>query len=99
MLTNSKRRVILIAMMVTVFLAAMDNTIVSTATPTIVSDLRGIKLINWVFAIYMLTTAVTTPIYGKLSDLFGRKRIFLFGVIVFLIGSALSGTAQSMNQL
>nr|WP_311315852.1 MFS transporter [Neobacillus sp. MER 74] len=64
-----------------------------------VSDLSGLKLISWVFAIYTLTTSVTTPIYGNLADLFGRKKVFIFGVILFVVGSMLSGAAQTMNQL
>lgn len=96
---QTNRLNVTIAMMVATFLAAIEVTIVSTAMPRIVSDLGGIKLISWVFAIYLLTTAVTTPIYGKLSDLFGRKIIFTIGTVLFLIGSMLSGLSQSMEQL
>ncbi|MCM3728508.1 MFS transporter [Neobacillus cucumis] len=78
---------------------AIDVTVVSTAMPRIVSDLSGLKLISWVFAIYTLTTSVTTPIYGKLADLFGRKKIFITGVILFVAGSMLSGAAHTMTQL
>src|SRR4051794_26360888 len=88
-----------IAMLVAILLVAIDVTVVSTAMPQIVSDLSGLKLISWVFAIYTLTTSVTTPIYGKLADLFGRKKVFIFGVILFVVGSMLSGAAQTMNQL
>ena len=84
---------------VATFLTAIEGTIVSTAMPTIVSDLKGIELMNWVFAIYLLTSAVTVPIFGKLSDLYGRKFIFMIGTIIFLIGSALCGLAQTMEQL
>lgn len=86
-------------MLVATFLVAIDVTVVSTAMPKIVSDLSGLKLISWVFAIYTLTTSVTTPIYGKLADLFGRKVIFIIGVILFVAGSMLSGAAHSMTQL
>ncbi|MCI1694553.1 MDR family MFS transporter [Aneurinibacillus aneurinilyticus] len=96
---KTNRRNVTIAMLVATFLAAIEVTIVSTAMPRIVSDLGGLKLISWVFAIYLLTTSVTTPIYGKLADLFGRKVIFTFGTAVFLLGSALCGLAQSMEQL
>ncbi|WP_047150399.1 MDR family MFS transporter [Aneurinibacillus tyrosinisolvens] len=96
---KTNRRIVTIAMMVATFLAAIEVTIVSTAMPRIVSDLGGIKLISWVFAIYLLTSTVTTPIYGKLADLFGRKIIFTIGTIIFLIGSMLCGMAQSMDQL
>lgn len=95
--TNVK--IVTIAMFVATFLTAIEGTIVSTAMPIIVSDLQGIELMNWVFAIYLLTSAVTVPIFGKLSDLFGRKIIFNIGTIVFLIGSALCGFSQTMEQL
>lgn len=88
-----------IAIMVSILLVAIDATIVTTAMPQIVKQLSGLKLISWVFAIYLLTTSVTTPIYGKLADLFGRKAIFIFGIGLFVIGSMLSGAAQSMVQL
>jgi len=97
--TKTSRKNVTIAMLVAIFLIAIDGTVVSTAMPTIVSDLGGIKLISWIFAAYLLTQAVTTPIYGKLSDLFGRKVIFNVGVVLFVMGSVLSGFAQSMDQL
>src|SRR5690349_9461103 len=80
-------------------LASLDQTIVSTAMPRVVAELKGFDEYTWVSTAYLLTSTVMVPIYGKLSDLFGRKPIFLFGVVVFLIGSALSGASQSMNQL
>ncbi len=80
-------------------LASLDQTIVSTAMPRVIADLQGFDRYTWVSTAYLLTSTVMVPIYGKLSDLFGRKPIFLFGVVVFLIGSALSGASQSMNQL
>jgi EmrB/QacA subfamily drug resistance transporter len=80
-------------------LASLDQTIVSTAMPRVIADLHGFDRYTWVSTAYLLTSTVMVPIYGKLSDLFGRKPIFLFGVVVFLIGSALSGASQSMNQL
>ena len=67
--------------------------------PRVIADLHGFDRYTWVSTAYLLTSTVMVPIYGKLSDLFGRKPIFLFGVVVFLIGSALSGASQSMNQL
>lgn len=88
-----------VAMMVAILLVAIDVTVVSTAMPRIVGDLSGIQLMSWVFAIYTLTTSVTTPIYGKLADLFGRKIIFSIGVILFLLGSMLSGASHTMMQL
>ncbi len=96
---TTNRRNVTIAVMVATFLTAMDSTVVSTAMPTIVSDLGGLKIFSWVFAVYLLTTAVTTPIWGKLSDLFGRKRIFVIGTILFLLGSMFSGMSQTMDQL
>jgi EmrB/QacA subfamily drug resistance transporter len=96
---QTNRKMVSIAMMVAVFLVAIDVTVVSTAMPHVVSELQGISLYSWVFAIYTLTTSVTTPIYGKLADLFGRKVIFNIGVILFVLGSVLSGLSQSMQQL
>jgi len=97
--TTTNRKMVTVAMLVAILLVAIDVTVVSTAMPRIVSDLSGLKLISWVFAIYTLTTSVTTPIYGKLADLFGRKKIFMTGVILFVAGSMLSGAAQTMTQL
>src|SRR4051794_40028059 len=85
--------------MTTLLLAALDQTIVATALPRIVSDLGGITQYSWVFTAYMLTSTVTVPLYGKLGDVYGRKKLFLFSIVVFLIGSALCGAAQSMTQL
>src|SRR5207302_237906 len=86
-------------LMVTLLLAALDQTIVATALPKIVSDLGGITQYSWVFTAYMLTSTVTVPLYGKLGDVYGRKNLFLFAIVVFLIGSALCGLATSMTQL
>lgn len=96
---TTNRKMVTIAMLVAILLVAIDVTVVSTAMPQIVSDLSGLALISWVFAIYTLTTSVTTPIYGKLADLFGRKKVFIIGVILFVVGSMLSGAAQTMTQL
>src|SRR5437764_6417207 len=85
--------------MVTLLLAALDQTIVATALPRIVGDLGGITQYSWVFTAYMLTSTVTVPLYGKLGDVYGRKNLFLFAIVVFLVGSALCGVAQSMTQL
>src|SRR5438876_1839411 len=80
-------------------LASLDQTIVSTAMPRVIAELHGFDRYTWVSTAYLLTSTVMVPIYGKLSDLVGRKPIFLFGVVVFLMGSALSGASQSMNEL
>ena len=86
-------------LMVTLLLAALDQTIVATALPRVVSDLGGITQYAWVFTAYMLTSTVTVPLYGKLGDVYGRKYLFLFAIVVFLVGSALCGLAQGMTQL
>jgi MFS family permease len=96
---TTNRKMVTIAMAVAILLTAIDVTVVSTAMPRIVGDLSGLSLSGWVFAIYTLTTYVTTPIFGKLSDMFGRKSVFSFGVILFVLGSMLSGAAQSMTEL
>jgi EmrB/QacA subfamily drug resistance transporter len=83
-------------LMLSMFLVALDGTVVSTAMPSIAADLKGFNLYAWVPAIYLLTTAVTTPIYGKLSDLFGRKPILYVGIGLFLLGSITSGMAPNM---
>ncbi|MDB5179256.1 MAG: putative drug transport protein, partial [Patescibacteria group bacterium] len=90
---------ILISVMVGMFLAALDQTIVGTAMPKIVGDLKGLSEITWVVSAYMLAQAVSVPITSKLSDIFGRRTMFFFNVIVFLIGSVMSGAAPSMAWL
>ena len=96
---DSKKRSIVIAVMVAMFLGAVEGTVVTTAVPTIVKELNGFELISWVFSLYLLTSAISTPIYGKLSDLYGRKNVLSVGIIIFLIGSSLCGISQSMYQL
>ncbi|GAA1777269.1 hypothetical protein GCM10009834_40220 [Streptomonospora arabica] len=85
--------------MLTMLLGALDQTIVSTALPTIVGELNGLEHLSWVVTAYMLAATVGMPIYGKAGDLFGRKVVFQFAIIVFLLGSVLCGMAQDMNQL
>lgn len=96
---QTKRPLVLASVMLAMFMGAIEATIVSTAMPAIVGDLGGFSLYSWVFSSYLLMNAVTVLIYGKLSDLFGRKPILTFGIIVFLIGSILSGFAESMTML
>ncbi|MBP1992765.1 MDR family MFS transporter [Paenibacillus eucommiae] len=96
---QTNRLYVTIGIFVVTLLAAIEGTIVNTAIPTIVSQLGGIKSISWVISIYLLTAAVTTPIYGKLADLYGRKNILSVGIILFLIGAVLAGSAQTMGQL
>lgn len=98
-MTKNAKIVVTIALMLGMFLAALDTTIVGTAMPSIVGKLGGITLYSWVFSIYLLTSTTTVPIYGKLADLYGRKPIFLVGSALFLLGSAASGASQSMIQL
>ena len=83
-------RLILAALMMTMLLAALDQTIVSTALPTITSDLGGLSELSWVVTAYLLASTATTPIWGKLSDLYGRKPMLQSSVVIFLVGSALS---------
>ncbi|MFE0099102.1 MDR family MFS transporter [Streptomyces sp. NPDC059009] len=92
-------RLTLLGVMLAMLLAMLDNAIVGTSMPTIVGDLGGLAHISWVVTAYTLATAASTPVWGKFGDLFGRKRIFLASVVVFLLGSVLSGAAQSMGQL
>ena len=77
------------------FMAAMEATVVGTAMPTVIADLGGIALYGWVGASYLLASTVTVPLYGKLADLYGRKPVVLFGISVFLVGSVASGFATS----
>jgi EmrB/QacA subfamily drug resistance transporter len=92
-------RVVLLALMIAMLLAMLDNMIIGTAMPTIVGELGGLEHLSWVVTAYTLTTAASTPIWGKLGDLYGRKGIFLTAIVVFVLGSVLSGMAQDMGQL
>jgi EmrB/QacA subfamily drug resistance transporter len=87
------------ALMLGMFLAALDQTIVSTALPTIVGDLGGLDHLSWVVTSYLLASTVSTPIYGKLGDMYGRKPVFMAAILIFLAGSMLAGLSQSMDQL
>jgi EmrB/QacA subfamily drug resistance transporter len=99
MVKTTQRKMVTVAMLVSILLVAIDTTIVTTAMPHIVQQLSGLNLISWVFAIYLLSSSITTPIYGKLADLYGRKSIFIFGIVLFVVGSMVSGMAQTMHQL
>ena len=92
-------RLIFGALLLVLLLAALDQTIVSTALPTIVGDLGGLDHLSWVVTAYLLTATVSGPLYGKLGDLFGRKIVLQIAIVIFLIGSALCGLSQSMGQL
>lgn len=96
---ESNLKLVVVGLLLGILMSAMDNTIVASAMGTIVSDLGGLDKIVWVTSAYMVMVMAGTPIFGKLSDMYGRKRFFMFGLIVFLIGSALCGTAQSITQL
>jgi EmrB/QacA subfamily drug resistance transporter len=85
--------------MLGMLLAALDQTIVATALPTIVGDLGGLNHLSWVVTAYILASTISTPLYGKLGDLYGRKRLFQFAIVVFLVGSALCGVSQNMGEL
>src|SRR5487761_626561 len=91
-----RRRMVTAGCMLAIFMAAVEATIVATAMPTIVADLGGFRLFSWVFAAYLLTQAASTPLYGRLADLYGRKPVFVAGSAVFLIGSAAWGFARGM---
>jgi EmrB/QacA subfamily drug resistance transporter len=93
------RMEILGAILLTMFLSALDQTVVGTALPRIVTDLKGNELYVWVVTVYLLAATVTGPIYGKLSDLFGRRPMMMIGVSLFLAGSLLCGLSQEMWQL
>jgi EmrB/QacA subfamily drug resistance transporter len=96
---KNKRPFILAAIVLAMFMAAIEATIIATALPSIIGDLGGFALLSWVFSAYLLMQAVTIPVYGKLADLYGRKPVFIFGIIVFMIGSILCGFAQSIQML
>src|SRR5690625_1186299 len=93
------RTPVLIALILSMALIAMDTTIVATAVPQVVADLGGFSLVGWVFSIYMLAQTVTIPVYGKLADLYGRKPVLLFGISLFLLGSLLSALSWNMLAL
>src|SRR6266550_3921947 len=101
MLANISTRqkiLVMLAVMSGMLLAALDQTIVSTALPRIVADLHGLRDLSWVVTAYLLTSTIAVPIVGKLSDIFGRKKLFLIAILVFVAGSALSGLAQNMGE-
>jgi EmrB/QacA subfamily drug resistance transporter len=91
--------IVLPGLLLAILLAMLDNLIVSTALPRIVGDLGGVAHLSWVVTAYILASTVTTPFYGKLGDMYGRKKFFIAAIIIFLVGSALSGLSQSMAEL
>lgn len=96
---QSNIKLVVAGLLLGIFMAAIDNTIVATALSTIIRDLQGFDQVVWVTSIYMVAVMAGTPIFGKLSDMYGRKRFFIFGLVVFLIGSALCGMANNMTEL
>jgi len=96
---RADRRMVTVALMLAMAVTALEQLVVSTAMPSIIAELRGLDVYSWVTSAYLLTATVTTPIYGKLADLWGRKRVLLFGLGLFALGSMLSGMATSMTGL
>jgi EmrB/QacA subfamily drug resistance transporter len=98
---QARREVLIVlpGLLLALIIAMLDQLVVSTALPRIVGDLGGLNHLSWVVTAYVLASTVTTPLYGKLGDLYGRKRLLMTAIIIFLIGSALSGLSQSMDQL
>ncbi|HET9379763.1 MAG TPA: MDR family MFS transporter [Streptomyces sp.] len=98
-LSRRETLIVIAGLMVGLSLSALDGTIVATAMPTIVGDLGGLEHLSWVVTAYTLATAASTPLWGKIGDMYGRKGVFMSSIVLFLIGSALSGMAQDMGQL
>jgi EmrB/QacA subfamily drug resistance transporter len=96
---EARKRWVFAGIMLSIFLAAIESTVVATAMPTVVASLGGIRLYSWVFSGFLLTQTVTMPLWGRFSDLYGRRSVYLVGLAAFLAGSALSGAAQDMMQL
>src|SRR5687768_14372362 len=95
----ARRRAITAGLLLGMSLGALEATVVGTAMPTVVATLGGLAHYSWVFSAYLLTSTASVPIWGRLSDLYGRRRMYLLGILVFLIGSMLSGVSNSMMQL
>jgi EmrB/QacA subfamily drug resistance transporter len=98
-LSQRQIRLVFVGLMLGMLLAALDQTIVATALPTIVGDLGGLNHLSWVVTAYLLASTVSTPLWGKLGDLYGRKGFFQAAIVIFLVGSALSGLSQNLNEL
>src|SRR5512138_3587139 len=97
----SRKRILLVTagIMLSLFLASMESTVVATAMPTIVGQLGGLEHYSWVFSAFMLASTTTVPLYGKLSDIYGRRKLYIFAMALFLVGSVLCGLANSMTGL
>ncbi|HXG04925.1 MAG TPA: MFS transporter, partial [Candidatus Binatia bacterium] len=96
---DARRRRVVVGIMLSIFLAAMESTVVATAMPKVVGSLGGLDIYSWVFSGFLLTSTVTMPVWGRLSDLYGRRPTYLAGLGLFLAGSALAGAAGSMLEL
>src|SRR4051812_1882063 len=96
---GTQRLVVMLSVLLGILLAALDQTIVGPALPKIVADLQGFDRYSWVLTIYLLTSTISVPIVGKLSDMYGRKWFYMAGIGIFLAGSALAGLSADMNQL
>jgi EmrB/QacA subfamily drug resistance transporter len=99
MTDDRRRRLIVLGVMLSIFLGALESTVVSTAMPRVVASLGGLDMYSWVFSGFLLTSTVTMPLWGRLSDLLGRRRVFLAGLAIFLVGTTLSGLSRTMTEL
>src|SRR5687767_13036481 len=98
-MSSGRRTAVTLGVLMGMFLAALEATVVSTAMPTVIASLGGLNHYSWVFSAYLITSTVTVPVWGKLSDLYGRRLFYQLGIAVFLVGSVLSGLSTSMGQL
>ena len=98
-LSQRQKSMLVASLMLAMFIGAIDQTVVSTATPKILADLGGFNLLSWMFTSYMLTSTVVVPLVGKLSDIYGRKTFVLVGIVAFLIASIACGAAPNMESL
>ncbi len=96
---NINRKLLLIGLIIAMLFAALDGTIVGTAMPRIVGELGGLSLMTWLTTAYMLTSTTVVPIAGKLADLLGRRNVYITGLVIFMVGSALCGMANGMTEL
>jgi EmrB/QacA subfamily drug resistance transporter len=96
---RTERRIVTTALLMAMAVASLEQTVVATAMPTIIAQLRGMRIYPWVYSAYLLAATITIPLYGKLADLYGRRRVLLFGLGLFALGSMLSGLSRSMPEL
>jgi MFS family permease len=98
-MSGTRRWLVTAAVMTGMFIAALEATVVGTAMPTVIASLGGLSHYSWVFSAYLVTSTVTVPVWGKLSDLYGRRLLYQVGIAIFLLGTLLSGLSDSMTQL